>query len=178
MPFCLTSEKTLPRQIIAGARARGAESRAMSSVARLFIPSAAVRIPRGRPIRRRRFEAAAYSRTVGCHHPPLRGDACRLSRMPRSFEGPSRPRLAPFSPGRLLSHDGEAAAEDVRSGRGRARGASVSAAAAATLIAPTDTWGMWASILCASSFGLWVGTTSGRGRGRRTSAACRPGAGS
>jgi hypothetical protein len=37
------------------------------------------------------------------------------------------------------------------------RGASLRARAgfSAPLIAPTDTWGMWAAILCASSFGLW-----------------------
>jgi len=35
---------------------------------------------------------------------------------------------------------------------------------AAPLIAPTDHWGIWAAILCASSFGLWVGTTSTRAK--------------
>jgi hypothetical protein len=42
-----------------------------------------------------------------------------------------------------------------------ARGASLRtrgfAGLVAPLIAPTDQWGMWAAILCASSFGLWVG---------------------
>lgn len=36
-----------------------------------------------------------------------------------------------------------------------AAGPSLAAGLAAPLISPTDQWGMWAAILCASSFGLW-----------------------
>lgn len=72
------------------------------------------------------------------------------ARAPRAFPA-SIARPAPRSAPRLTPRDAPARGDAVRA---RAFGEGL-ATVTWPLVQPTDPWGVWAAILCASSFGLW-----------------------